>query len=91
MLDTLAARLELEGSWDRLVVSDATSLILHELEMRCRHRERLLDSLGAAFRGGCNRDVRALSTGPSDTGKTLAAKIMAAELGMDFYRWTWPL
>jgi hypothetical protein len=86
MLDALAARLEVEGSWDRLVVSEATSLKLYELEIRCRHRERLLESLGAGFGGGCNRGVRALFTGPSGTGKTLATKILAAELGMDLYR-----
>ena len=33
-----------------------------------------------------NRGVRALFTGVSGTGKTLAAKILAAELGMDLYR-----
>ena len=30
--------------------------------------------------------MRALFTGGSGTGKTLAAKILAAELGMDLYR-----
>ena len=39
-----------------------------------------------AFGGSANRGVRALLTGASGTGKTLAAKILAAELGMDLYR-----
>jgi hypothetical protein len=86
VLDTLAMRLEVEGSWDRLVVSEATASKLRELEQRCRHRERLLDHLAPAFGSNSNRGVRALFTGTSGTGKTLAAKILAAELGMDLYR-----
>ncbi len=86
LLDTLATRLEVEGAWDRLVVSEATMTKLQELERRCRHRERLLAYLGPAFGTNSNRGVRALLTGPSGTGKTLAAKILAAELDMDLYR-----
>ncbi len=86
MLDTLADRLEGGGSWNHLVVSDGAVRKLRELERRCQHRERLLDYLGPAFGVGTNRGVRALFTGASGTGKTLAAKILAAELGMDLYR-----
>jgi len=86
LLDTLAARLEVEGRWDNLVVSEATADRLRELERRCRHRERLLEHLGPGFGSANNRGVRALFTGASGTGKTLAAKILASELGMDLYR-----
>jgi hypothetical protein len=86
LLDTLAARLEVDGSWDRLVVSEATVAKLLELERRCRYREKLLDHLGPAFGSAGNRGVRALFTGASGTGKTLAARLLAAELGMDLYR-----
>lgn len=85
-LDTLATRLETAGGWDRLIVSQAIETRLHELESRCRHRERLRDHLGAAFTYTHNAGVRALFTGNSGTGKTLAARILAAELGMDLYR-----
>jgi hypothetical protein len=86
LLDTLATRLEVEGTWDRLVVDDPTALKLLELERRCRHRERLREHLGVAFGNAHNRGVRALFTGSSGTGKTLAARILAAELDMDLYR-----
>ncbi|MGA1839281.1 MAG: AAA family ATPase [bacterium] len=86
MLDTLAVRLEAEGSWDRLIVSEATEAKLKELELRCKYREKLLNYLGPAFGSSCNRGVRTLFSGPSGTGKTLAAKILAAVLGIDIYR-----
>jgi hypothetical protein len=86
MLDTHAALLDGGGSWYDLVVSPPTMLRLRDLELRCRQRERLLPHLGSAFASNRNRGVRALFSGASGTGKTLAAKIIAAELGMDLYR-----
>jgi AAA+ superfamily predicted ATPase len=86
MLDTLAEHLETKGQWSDLVASESTGDKLQELEQRCRYRERLLGHLGPAFNTTTNRGVRALFTGASGTGKTLAAKILAAELGMDLYR-----
>ncbi len=86
LLDTLADRLEARGSWDDLVCVASTGSKLDELERRCRHRERVLDTLGRAFDSNSNRGVRALFSGASGTGKTLAARILAAEIGMDLYR-----
>ena len=86
LLDTLADHLETRGHWADLVASESTGDKLHELEQRCRYRERLLGHLGPAFGNGATRGVRALFTGASGTGKTLAAKILAAVLGMDLYR-----
>jgi hypothetical protein len=86
MLDTHAALLDGGGSWADLVVSATTADRLRDLELRCRHRERLLRHLGGAFRANSNRGVRALFIGASGAGKTLAAKIIAAELGIDLYR-----
>lgn len=85
-LDTLADRLETTGSWADLVTTETTSNKLGELEQRCRNRERLLGRLGPAFGNSANRGVRALFSGASGTGKTLAAKILASELAMDLYR-----
>ena len=85
-LDTLADHLEARGAWADLVASESTAAKLAELEQRCRYRERLLRHLGPAFGNGANRGVRALLTGASGTGKTLAARILGAALGMDVYR-----
>ncbi|MCI0521017.1 MAG: ATP-binding protein [Chloroflexi bacterium] len=85
-LDALASRLESGGDWDHLVVSPLALTRLHELEQRARWREQLPEKLGAGFLGQAARGVRALFTGGSGVGKTLAARILAARLGMDLYR-----
>jgi len=85
-LDSLADALDAKGSWSQLITVESTSAKLAELQQRCRYREQLLDHLGSAFSNSSNCGVRALLTGRSGTGKTLATKILAAEVGMDIYR-----
>lgn len=85
-LDTLAMRLETFGDWEQLAVGAETRRELDNLERRCRHREHLRETVGDALRSQLNPGVRALLTGPSGTGKTLAARLLAAALQMDLYR-----
>jgi len=85
-LDTLAQRLEVKGDWSQLIVNEVTASDLRDLERRCRHRERLLEHLGSGPCNAINRGVRALFNGPSGTGKTLAAKVLASVLETDIYR-----
>ncbi|MBI1762147.1 MAG: ATP-binding protein [Acidobacteria bacterium] len=85
-LDTLATRLNVSGDWNQLAANTTTLAELHNLTRRCRQRERLLDSAGAALGAQLNAGVRALFCGPSGTGKTLAARLLAATLHKDLYR-----
>jgi ATPase family associated with various cellular activities (AAA) len=86
VLEALASPIEATGGWDQLVVNAETESELRDLERRCRHRERLAATFGAGFPGGLNRGVRVLFEGPSGTGKTLAARVVAAQVGLDLYR-----
>ena len=86
MLDTLAVRVPTFGSWDHLAVSTQTLAELANLESRCRHRERLPAAVGTALGAQLNTGVRALFCGPSGTGKSLAARLLATALQMDIYR-----
>ncbi len=86
LLDSLASHLPASGNWQNIIAGESTLQRLEELYRRCRNRERLVGFLGPGFGENCNCGVRALMTGASGTGKTLAAKIIAAELGMDLYR-----
>ena len=82
VLDALAIRLPTSGDWNQLAVSNDTRRELESLVSRCRHRERLQSELVSKPNAG----VRALLSGPSGTGKTLAARLLAATLQMDVYR-----
>ena len=67
-----------------------TSVLLREelsrLLLRCRSRESLIDGLGASALARYRPGVRALFTGPSGTGKTLAVGWLATQLGLPLYR-----
>ena len=85
-LDTLAARVCAAGDWSHLSVCAETLGELRNLESRCRNRERLPGQVGRMLGGQLNRGVRALFSGASGTGKTLAARLLAASLQLDLYR-----
>ena len=74
-LETLAQPVPAFGGWDDLAVSPETLDELRAFEARCRHRERLGGVLGQALASGMTSGVRALFSGPSGTGKTLAARV----------------
>lgn len=83
-LETLATRLAPPPGLQGLCVDDPTREELDALEARCRLREELAASGGEG--AGANSGVRVLLAGASGTGKTLAARRLAAALGKDLYR-----
>lgn len=76
-LETLATLLDPARKPDPLFLDPESEEEFAALVSRCRHREEL---------GGENEGVRALFSGPSGTGKTLAARHVARALGKDVYR-----
>jgi hypothetical protein len=85
-LDTLATQVECSGDWDHLAVSADTLSELRSVESRCRYRERLRRLFGANRTMQRNVGVRALFSGPSGTGKSLAAQLLASVLEKDLSR-----
>jgi hypothetical protein len=84
-LEQLARRLVPSVGWDDIVVDPFTRQQLHELSARVRHRTTVLDDWGMRRGGGRGENVTALFTGDSGTGKTLAAEVVAGDLGLEVF------
>lgn len=85
-LAALAESLPTGGDWAELALPPRAAEEIAWLELRCRQRERLAEGVGAALAAGLTPGVRALFKGPSGTGKTAAARILAAQLGKPAFR-----
>jgi AAA+ superfamily predicted ATPase len=83
-LDGLATRVRPERRWDDLVLPADQAEQLRELVARYRQRATVYERWG--FRALPSAGVVALFAGPSGTGKTLAAEVIAGELGLDLYK-----
>ena len=81
--DGLAQVIEPRATWDDLVLPAAQSEQLQALVAAVRHRSRVLDDWGFADRSARGLGTAALFAGPSGTGKTLAAEVIASTLGLD--------
>ena len=86
-LEGLATRVELGRPGAEPLVLDARAgRAFDDLARRCRRREQLAAAAGPALAARLRPGVKALFAGPSGSGKTLAARHLAAALGMDCYR-----
>jgi hypothetical protein len=86
LLDGIARRVPALGPAETLALGDELQAEFDALLARCRHRETLRAVLPGAFGHGGGTGVRALFKGPSGTGKTLAARHLAAALDRPLYR-----
>jgi AAA+ superfamily predicted ATPase len=85
-LAALARRIAPERRWADLVLPDESLGMLREICDRVVHRARVLDAWGWDRQLSLGKGVTALFAGPSGTGKTLAAEVIASELGLDLFQ-----
>jgi AAA+ superfamily predicted ATPase len=84
-LATLARRLEPKSSWDDLVSTETAREALESIVLHVRHRSLVYRDWGFDERASRGRGISALFAGPSGTGKTMAAEVLADELQLDLF------
>jgi hypothetical protein len=84
-LGRLARRIEPSVGWPDLVLPPGPQAALRHLADRMRLRDRVLGDWRLRRGGGRGEGVTALFAGDPGTGKTMAAEVVAAELGLDLY------
>jgi SpoVK/Ycf46/Vps4 family AAA+-type ATPase len=85
-LAATAQKIEPRFTWEDLVLPDDAISQLHEICARVNQRERVLATWGFAHKLSLGQGTNALFSGPSGTGKTMAAEVIASDLGLDLYR-----
>jgi hypothetical protein len=85
-LDDLARRIQPRYGWDDIVLPADGMEQLREIAAQVASRPRVYEAWGFGRRLGPGRGISVLFAGPSGTGKTMAAEILAGDLRLDLYR-----
>jgi len=72
--------------WKDIVLADHVSIHLAELETQAHLRGEVYEDWGFARLCPLGKGISALFAGPSGTGKTMAAQVIARSLDMELYR-----
>jgi ATPase family associated with various cellular activities (AAA) len=86
LLAALASKIEPAYGWEDIVLPADSAAQLHELCERVTRRRRVWRDWGFDRKLARGMGAVALFTGPPGTGKTMAAEIIARELGLDLFK-----
>lgn len=85
-LTALARKVASRYTWGDIVLPDDRMAQLREICNHVKYRERVYGEWGFGRKLTLGKGLGVLFAGPSGTGKTMAAGIIAAELGLDLYK-----
>jgi hypothetical protein len=85
-LEALAQKIVPRYLWDDIVLPDDAMQQLLEICQRVAYRQRVLGEWGFGHKLALGKGVNVLFAGPSGAGKTMAAEIVANELGLDLFK-----
>lgn len=85
-VDDLAQLIEPTATWADLVLPPRHLETLQTVALHLRQRHQVYTTWGFAAKSARGLGISALFAGPSGTGKTMAAEVLANELQLDLYR-----
>jgi SpoVK/Ycf46/Vps4 family AAA+-type ATPase len=85
-LEALAQRIEIQSTWDDLVLPERETAILHQITTHVRQQAKVYQQWGFSGKSQRGLGLSVLFAGASGTGKTTAAEILANELQLDLFR-----
>ncbi|MGH1377009.1 MAG: ATP-binding protein [Alphaproteobacteria bacterium] len=85
-LDSLAQNINVCAVWDDLILPESKKRILMDVERHVKQRNIVLNDWGFDRISARGLGLSVLLSGPSGTGKTLTAEILANALDLDLYK-----
>ena len=85
-LSSLAHKIPLKYRWDDIVLPEDRTEQLREICNHVKYRDRVYTEWGFDRKLAMGKGLCILFAGPSGTGKTMSADIIAGELGLDLYK-----
>ena len=82
----LADKIEPGRCFDDLMLPPAQMQQLREIALQVEHRTQVYEGWGFGAKMSRGKGISALFSGPSGTGKTMAAEVLARHLDLDLYR-----
>src|SRR5208337_2796300 len=85
-LDLLAQRIQPRAGWHDIVLPEPSLETLRAIAAQVQQQGKVLERWGFSAQTSRGLGISALFHGPSGTGKTLAAEVLAHHLGLDLWR-----
>lgn len=83
---TLGRKITPLYTWQDIILPEDQLQLLKEVCAHVKHRQRIFGQWGFDRKVSLGKGLAVLFVGPSGTGKTMAAEIVAGELGLDLYK-----
>ncbi len=85
-LGELARKITSHYAWSDIVLPAERMAQLFDIVNHLKYRARVYEEWGFDHKLAMGKGLNVLFAGPSGTGKTMAADVMAGELGLDLYK-----
>ncbi|MEL6816166.1 MAG: ATP-binding protein [Cyanobacteria bacterium J06598_3] len=85
-LDSICQRIETKETWEDLILPDEQKQVLQMIIAHNQQRNTVYEDWGFAGKSSRGLGTSALFAGPSGTGKTMAANVIAQKLNLDLYK-----